>query len=266
MDEFLIVDDREDYLDFDLSVPEPKPRRRPESDMPEGWHRHLKGNGWVQDTATVAETAYIGPNAEVYSNAKVFGNAEVSGDAKVSGNAIVYSNAKVFGNAEVSGNAKVSDNAEVSGSAKVSGSAIVAEDAIVAGHAEVSGSAIVAGNAKVAGSAKVSGNAYLVTGDYYGGEITESIIEDREDYLDFDLGLPEPGFDTRAGQRIGDIARELQVEPELMPSVIAMTRELFKDAIQRVVSEVDLSRYILAMEDGTLRKWILNALERIANL
>jgi carbonic anhydrase/acetyltransferase-like protein (isoleucine patch superfamily) len=76
-------------------------------------HQHLKGGGWVADTATVSNTAYVGPDAQVYGSALVHGYAQVSGNAQVYGNARVYDNAQVSGNAQVDGKARVSGNAQV---------------------------------------------------------------------------------------------------------------------------------------------------------
>ena len=98
---------------------------------PNTWHQHKNGDGWVQDTATVADSAYVGPDAQVYGNAKVYGNAQVCGnalvcdDAKVYGNARVYGNAKVYDNAQVYADARVCDNARVYGDAKVCDDALV---------------------------------------------------------------------------------------------------------------------------------------------
>ena len=95
------------------------------------WHKHPKGGGWVENTATVADSAYVGECARVYGNARVYGstqvsdNTQVSGDARVSDNAWVYGNAQVYGNARVSGDAQVSGDARVYGDARVSGDAWV---------------------------------------------------------------------------------------------------------------------------------------------
>ena len=65
----------------------------------DGWHQHLNGGGWVQDTATVAETAHVGERAIVYDNARVFYRARVYGNARVCGNAWI--NARVCGDVSI---------------------------------------------------------------------------------------------------------------------------------------------------------------------
>ena len=62
-------------------------------------HIHIKGGGWVADTANVYDSAYIGPDARVHCDARVYGDACVSGDARVD-NAWV-DNALVSGDAWV---------------------------------------------------------------------------------------------------------------------------------------------------------------------
>ena len=37
--------------------------------------QHVRGGGWVAETAVVDATAYVGPGAEVFDNARVSGNA-----------------------------------------------------------------------------------------------------------------------------------------------------------------------------------------------
>jgi len=46
----------------------------------DGWHRHLNGGGWVQDTAAVEASAFVGPDAWVFDDAWVYGDARVYGD------------------------------------------------------------------------------------------------------------------------------------------------------------------------------------------
>jgi UDP-3-O-[3-hydroxymyristoyl] glucosamine N-acyltransferase len=100
-------------------------------------HQHLKGGGWVADTATVSNTAYVGADARVYGHAQVYDNALVFGSAQVYGNAEVSGSAQVYGNAEVSGSAQVYDNARVYDNAEVSGNAQVYDNAWVYGNARI---------------------------------------------------------------------------------------------------------------------------------
>ena len=126
---------------------------------PNTWHQHKNGDGWVQDTATVADSAYVGPDAQVYGNAKVYGNAQVCGNALVCDDAKVYGNAQVYGYALVYGNALVCDDAKVYGNARVYGNALVCDDAKVYGNARVYGNAKVYDNAQVYADARVCDNA-----------------------------------------------------------------------------------------------------------
>lgn len=72
---------------------------------PAGGHRHKRGGGWVQATATVDDSAYVGPNAMVLDSAKVLGNASVEGFAVVMDGAVIKDRARVSDGAMVDGNA-----------------------------------------------------------------------------------------------------------------------------------------------------------------
>ena len=94
--------------------------------IPENWHNHPNGKGWVQNTATVAETAFVGPDASVYEYAQVldcaeiYGDAEVFGEAKISGNAEIFGDTWVRGNAEVGGDVEICDG-EIGDNARIFG-------------------------------------------------------------------------------------------------------------------------------------------------
>lgn len=99
----------------------------------------------------------------------------------------------------------------------------------------------------------------------------ESITE--EDYLDFDLGPPASINRLRKAtdQKITAVAEHLQVEPELMFSVIAMTREVVRDEMLlsysiAQVMEVGVSIVIFSATDARRHNWVIKALERIVNL
>ena len=78
-------------------------------------HRHIKGQGWVSNTAHVDDTAYVGRNAKIFDYAIVKDNAIIEEEAEVSGYAIIRDDAHVKGRAIVRGTAVLKDNAEVSG-------------------------------------------------------------------------------------------------------------------------------------------------------
>ena len=55
--------------------------------IPEDWHQHPNGKGWVYKTARVYDTVCLHSTSIVYGNAQVSGNAWVYGNARVSGDA-----------------------------------------------------------------------------------------------------------------------------------------------------------------------------------
>ena len=116
-------------------------------------HQHVKGGGWVAETAHVDPECYVGPHAVVFGNARVTERAIINDYAKVYGNARVYGHAKVYGSAQVYDTAQVYDNA------KVSGHAIVVNNALIYDYAEVYGNATVRNNAEVLNHGKILGNA-----------------------------------------------------------------------------------------------------------
>lgn len=122
-------------------------------------HQHIKGGGWVAETAHVDDTCYVGPHAVVYGNARVTGNAVINDYAKVYDDARVYGDAKVYGDAQVYGNAQVYSNARVSGKSKIFDDATVTDNAMVYDNAHVYGKAIVRNNSEVLGRALVYGVA-----------------------------------------------------------------------------------------------------------
>lgn len=122
-------------------------------------HQHLKGGGWVAETAFVDPDCYIGPYAVVFGEARVTGKAIINDHARVSGKAQVYGNAKVYGDAQVYDTAQVYGNARVCGKAKIYENARVTDNALVYDECEVYGSAIVRNNSEVLNYAKVHGNA-----------------------------------------------------------------------------------------------------------
>lgn len=124
-------------------------------------HQHIKGEGWIANTAYVDDNCYVGPFAQVFGNAKVTGNAIINDYARVYGNAYVYGSAKVYGDCQVCGNAKVHGNAKVSGRAKVYGNAVVCDNAMIYEMADVSGDAIVRNFGEVFGHSKVFGKALV---------------------------------------------------------------------------------------------------------
>ena len=122
-------------------------------------HQHIKGGGWVADTAHVDEECYIGPFALVYGEARVTDKAIVNDYARVYGNAQIYGKAKVYGDCQVYENAQIYGDARVSGHCKVYGKAKVMDNAMVYDRSEVYGDAIVRNNAEILNYAKVYGGA-----------------------------------------------------------------------------------------------------------
>lgn len=122
-------------------------------------HQHVRGGGWVAETAHVDDTCYVGPFAMVYGEARVSGNVIVNDYARVYGKAQVYNNAKVYGDCQVFDCAQVYNDAKVSGHSKVYGNARILNNAMVYGNSEVFGSAVVRNNSEILNEAKIHGNA-----------------------------------------------------------------------------------------------------------
>jgi UDP-3-O-[3-hydroxymyristoyl] glucosamine N-acyltransferase len=125
-------------------------------------HQHIKGGGWVAETAFVGSECYIGPHAVVYGNARVTGNAIINDYAKVYGNAQVYGCAKVYGDSQIYGDAHVYGDSKVSGRSQVYGEARVIDNAMIHDQAKIYGNAIVRNNAEVFNRAHICGK-----GDVY---------------------------------------------------------------------------------------------------
>jgi UDP-3-O-[3-hydroxymyristoyl] glucosamine N-acyltransferase len=121
--------------------------------------RHIKGGGWVAETAHVEESSYVGPYAVVYGNARVTGEAIINDYAKVYGNAQIYGSAKVYGDAQVYDRAQVYGQARVSGKSKVYENARVTDNALVYDESQVYGNSIVRNNSEVLNKARVCGDA-----------------------------------------------------------------------------------------------------------
>jgi hypothetical protein len=73
----------------------------------EGWHQHVNGGGWVQNTTNVSDKAQVCGEALVYDKAQVCGEALVYDKARVCGEALVCGEAQVCGEALVCGEAQV---------------------------------------------------------------------------------------------------------------------------------------------------------------
>lgn len=130
-------------------------------------HPHLKGGGWVANTANVSDDCYVGPYAQVYGKAQISGSvridnyARVYGDAKVMDSSCVYGNAIVYQDAIVAGKARVSGDARVRGRALVTDEARIFESAEVCDNAKVRNYSEVYGNARVRGNADIMENARI---------------------------------------------------------------------------------------------------------
>lgn len=119
----------------------PRKARAPKHDFRDGRgkvfaHRHVYGNGWVEDTAKVADTVYVGKLAEVFNNAVIENDVMIRDRAKVCGNAYVRDSVRVMKRAYVGGNALVYDDATIRDEAIVNGGTIC-------GHSVIKDSAIV---------------------------------------------------------------------------------------------------------------------------
>ena len=151
-------------------------------------HKHPFGDGWVDNSASVAPTVYVDINARVRDRATVTGDAEIMDFADISGDAIIENDVTIRGNARVTGQAHVRgkffwesthmfgtierdrvyirDNAVVCDMAFIESTGLeggvrVSERAEISGEAKITGSAQIHGRAKVGGKARVLGSASI---------------------------------------------------------------------------------------------------------
>jgi NDP-sugar pyrophosphorylase family protein len=150
---------------------EKKPRkiRAPKHDFKDGRgrvfaHKHIFGNGWVEDTAVVDDSVFVGRKASVYQFARVSGRCRVEGNSRVCGYARLSNsvrlknNAYVFGQAELAGEITAADEAQIGGSATVSGHSMLSGFTQLIGSARIVGSTISGGP----GSIIISGDAIVI--------------------------------------------------------------------------------------------------------
>lgn len=91
------------------------------SSVPEDWHRHENGQGWVYKNAKVAKSAWVWEGAVVYDNAKVMTSAIIYENAKVFGNAVIQNDCHIAGHSKVGGDAVVHYASHISDYAKIFG-------------------------------------------------------------------------------------------------------------------------------------------------
>jgi hypothetical protein len=88
-------------VDGEVSLADPTTYDFGEGPVPA--HRHIKGRGWVADTATVSKMAYVGPHARVFGYARVRSFAKVYDNAVVKDDAVIEVGGAVFGSEVVGG-------------------------------------------------------------------------------------------------------------------------------------------------------------------
>ena len=101
----------------------------------------------------------------------------------------------------------------------------------------------------------------------------DKIVEEREDFLDFDLGEPKQREDPnryKADHRIVNILLDSNyggVAPGLITRIINKTRELIWDeyALREIDNEKDATEFILSMDKKDLESWIGIAIDIIGN-
>jgi hypothetical protein len=121
--------------------------------VPEDWHRHHQGNGWVYKNAKVAGSASVYEGAVVYDNAKVMSCAVIYEQARIFGNAVINSDCYVKGHAKIGGDAVVHYASHISGYAKIfgtvenycqiSGKTYVKPEVVVSAHSKLSATPVV---------------------------------------------------------------------------------------------------------------------------
>lgn len=133
--------------------------------IPEDWHRHPNGGGWVHSGATVHREAFVAPGAIVSGSAVVDEGSHVGDLAQVGGRATIESST-------LSGMVHIGGNAIITGS-NIAGNAQVCEDARVQGgrvvqHAAIWGRADVR-HSWIAGSTVLRGDVLVVNATLFGG-------------------------------------------------------------------------------------------------
>lgn len=95
------------------------------------WHHHPNGNGWVQNTATVANTAYVGVEAIVADHARVLNATRIEDRAQVLDWAGVFHQATVKDDSKIYGSAQARDHVIISDNS------CIGEDATITDYAQV---------------------------------------------------------------------------------------------------------------------------------
>lgn len=126
--------------------PAKKPRkaRAPKHDFKDGRgkvfaHRHINGNGWVEDTAKVADTVFVGKFAQVAHYAILENKVSVRDHAIVTGTAYLRDMVTVKGHSYVGGSVMIYDTTIVDGNARVHGGKIcgtsrIEDQTVIADH------------------------------------------------------------------------------------------------------------------------------------
>lgn len=148
-------------IDFDLQNDFKEEEEYDFGNGPVPAHRHIRGGGWVANTATVDNDCFVGPYARVFENARVSGQSIINDSASVFGNATVCIGSRVYGDAMIYDSASIRGNARVSGFSKVYGNSRVMDNAQIYESAEIFENAIVCNNAEIYDNCKVHGDAYI---------------------------------------------------------------------------------------------------------
>jgi len=150
-----------------------KPRkvRAPKHDFKDGRgkvfaHRHVNGNGWVEDTAKVSDTVFVSKLAQVYQNAVVEGNARIRDRANVAGSAYVRDAAEVRNLGFVGGNTMLYDDSKVTEKAAVYGGTICGTS-MIKGNATIREYPFIR-DSTVENHARITGYTQLLRSHVYG--------------------------------------------------------------------------------------------------
>lgn len=141
-------------------VKKPRKLRAPKHDFKDGRgrtfaHKHVYGNGWVEDTAKVADTVFVGRLAQVFNNAVVENNAVIRDSARVCGNAYVRDRVRITRRAYVGGNALLYDDTSVRddviiNGGTICGNSVIRDNVTVRGYPFIKGSTL-SGRTQISG-------------------------------------------------------------------------------------------------------------------
>lgn len=112
---------------------------------PNGWHQHINGLGWVENTAYVDPNVYVGMDAVVADYAMAVGFSKIQ------------NRAMICGTSKISGRSKIYDDALIIEQCIIDDEVTIFGHAVVGGHAHICGNSMIYGNSIICDYAQISG-------------------------------------------------------------------------------------------------------------